>query len=497
MKTYPKIIAVLTIALCVLGLQFGSLTAAHADTDADLSVHSVMGFNNGGVNTQVCNNGPSKVKSIVFQADLTNYVIDEMFVSPFGDPVEDNGSFDLNTMTWTGLVGPTSQENCFALEAIGHTTVGIGETSAVTISIVSSVLEDDSPNVDPSSSNDVSVIAPFTIAAAPDLNLTTRLATTGAIQADSAVTYEATIQNVGEGAYVDDGFFMLAFLMPEGSTLETATDGNVSDDLEILSTQEGPSIASLGLTALSSYTGHVALISLHATNPLPPGGSYPLNINIVAGANFAAGDAEVIGLIEGNDADTLYLLKSVADGSNPLNDGIDNVIHLAYDPEALQGTVDRCPGQGETTTDGTGCFRITFNKLIYAPSFTDDVIDLGGNGEVDSLTRLDDYTWEIHVKNITPNSTLQLLLDLNAIQDLSAVQNTTQVLGINTIRYDVAPSSSGGGSTSGSSSGSTSASGTLATTGMHKPDIATPVILILLGAMLLGVSRKRRATVQA
>lgn len=481
MKKFPRYIALLTIAVSVLGFQFGTLTAAHADTDADLRINAVSSFTNGGVMSDVCNDGPSSVTQFVLSYDFTNYERETTFTTPFGNAPTDLGFIDPDTLTWNGIM---DSGQCVSLASLGEPTGSVGSTVEATVHIVSSVLSDSSVNVDPNLGNNDATMDPTTVELQPDLTLSTRLATTGEITPTSHLVYEATVENTGEGSYVDNGFFMIAFLVPENATFEDITDADANDPVSPAGACQSPgTLASLGFSALSQYSGLVEVCPLQTTDDIAPGDSFKLNFNIIAGDDFAAGNAEVVGIMEGNDRDTLRLLKSVSLGEDPFLQGNDNIVHLAYDPSELSVNVDRCPGQGETTTDGTGCFRITFSKLIYIPSFTAADIDLGGNGEVDSLTRLDSFTWELRVKNIPLNATVHMLLNLNGIQDLSAVQNTTQVLGINTIRYE---------STSGSASGSTSANGTLAQTGMRKPDFATPAVLLLLGMVLLGFAKRRK-----
>src|SRR5690606_9524818 len=110
-------------------------------------------------------------------------------------------------------------------------------------------------------------------------------------------------------------------------------------------------------------------------------------------------------------------------------------------PSDLQMIVNRCPGQGETTSDGTGCFRVSFNKVIWGPSFDEDDLILDGGGSISSFTQIDNNLWEVQVSGILPGATLTLLLGADSVQDYSAVLNSTAVLGVNTIRYELAPSS--------------------------------------------------------
>ena len=499
-----------------------SVGIAHAAADTNLQIYAYRNFANQAVDLQVCNQGLSDIKQIVFHVDSTNFVFDSGWVSPFNTPPADPGSFDFDTMTWTGRLDyvpwipddPNTPENeqqnnqCIALSISGHATGQLGDSVTTTISIVSSVQVDDSANVDNDGGNDSVTLDPFTITGLPDIKAEALLYTTGAITDTSEVEYQVDVSNVGSGVYHDNGFNIFAFTLPPDADFVSATDLKLGDAVG-LDWCNSPGLigTDINLPGLEDFHGRrVVLCNLNIANGEIPTGNtiYPFRIKIVAGASLAAGTADVVGIFEGNDPDTYRLFQIIARGDNLLasitNEPNDNFFYLAYDPEDLHATVDRCPGQGETTTDGTGCFHITFNKLIYEPSFTEDVIDLGGNGTVDSLTRLDDFTWELRVKDITPGSTVTMLLKLNQINDYSAVRNTTQVLGINTIRYEVgstgnSDSGNASGSASGTASGTTSATGTLATTGMQSKDFTTAIVLLMLGLALTFVTKRKKAVI--
>ncbi len=504
----------LIVALCVLGIQLGSVTAAHADTDADLRISVSTSMANTAIQVSVCNYGPSDVTQFVLDVDTTNFDVYEARNAAFGSNSPrpenggDRGTFDIGTMTWNGYLeyeagdNDTYFERCIYIGFAGHSTGDVGTPVTITASIVSSELSDTSVNVDPVSENDSANAEPFTAHLDPDISVDTRLKTSGEITASSNVAFEVKLTNVGEGVYYDDGYAMLAFIIPDGATLNSVTDADGSDALSIIDGDPDADpgkvcaspgrvedlVANLGMASLAGYSGLVVVCMFEISEEWVPGTSYKIDINITAGATFAAGTAEVVGFFEGNDQDTLGLQLLLIDESDIFAAGNNNIIHLAYDPESLQATSNRCPGQGETTSDGTGCFRITFNKKIYVESFDEGDIDLGGKGIISGFDQIDDYTWEIHVAQIPLNETVTFLLDLDGlIQDYSAVIITTQVLGVNTIRYEVASTQPG------STSGSTSATGTLSATGMHKPDFTTPALLIGLGiAMVAWSSRRKR-----
>ncbi len=92
---------------------------------------------------------------------------------------------------------------------------------------------------------------------------------------------------------------------------------------------------------------------------------------------------------------------------------------------------------------------------------------------------------------MTAGNSATISLVPGVIKDRSAVANTTQVLGITTVRYVVPTAGSTGTSGStGSAQGSTSAKGVLATTGTT-PDFLTPTLLLLFGFLLIAFSKRK------
>jgi LPXTG-motif cell wall-anchored protein len=279
-------------------------------------------------------------------------------------------------------------------------------------------------------------------------------------------------------------FFILVFILPPDATFSSFEDAELGDAiyLDENSYCDSPgTVEQVGLgSGLSAYydrTIFICNLSVSGDGTLPADDTiYPFQVNLVAGESLAAGSADVIALIEGNDVDTITLMKTMNQGDDPLSIGSNNVAYLNYDPTELTATVNRCSGQGETTTDGTGCFTITFNKLIYVPSFTTDDFDLGGVGNVSGFNQLDDFTWRVNVSGILPGQQLTLNLRLNEIQDYSAQQNETQVLGINTIRFEAAGSA---------------AAGTLPATGNNTSTSVLAVAMILLGVGITFASRRK------
>ena len=505
MKKLKILGSTVLVATLAIMLQIGTIGAANADSAANLHLsYQDLSFTQGGLQIEVCNSSSStdNLTQLGLSLDLTNWTLDDTFVSPgmMGTTATTPGTFDKDTLTWDGVNEPGQ---CIQLLLTGHSTAAVGQQGEITANIISSKTTGDVDNTG-TINEPTHVYPPFTIVNTPDMKIETRVKDPGEITAESLVTYQTTVSNIGDAPYVDNGFFLMAFVIPNDATvdLDTAvTDSDTSDALVVNNPCFSPgTVGSMGFEGLSAYTGTVIVCGLSAPDGLPTGGSYPIDINLTAGPSFAAGNAEVIAILEGNDTDTLTLFKALAQGTDPLASGSNNTVHLSYNPDSLRATVAHCPGQGEITTDGTGCFRVTFNKLIYASSFKASSLDLGGIGTVSSLEQLDDYNWEVKIIGIAPGQTLTLQISENSIQDLSAILSDTHVLGENVIRYlqdapVTAPVDSPLGTVNGSTNGSTSANGTLAKTGIESSDYTTACLILFIGLSLAFVSRRKKVIV--
>lgn len=468
MRKLIRLSSILLTPLMVLGLQVGTFSVAHALGNADLAIYTNTSFSNSAIQTQICNSGTDDVTQFTFSQTPTNMTITETYIAiPLSDISDgsDIGSFNDGSNTWTGNL---VQNDCITFLSAVTITSSLGSTVSIDSSIVSSELSGPVANVDPNSSNDSTTLS-FTNVPKSNLNVSTRLKTTGAITPSSNITYEATLTNVGPGDYVDNGFMILAFVMPEDSTFISAT--NVTTGAPTSCIPIGP-ITSLGFQALQTfdYAGDVVACFLTGAFELPSGESNKFDIELTAGATFAAGNAEVIVVIEGNDVDTLSIFRALSLNTDPLADNTGNFVYLSYDPAELNATSTLCPGQPAVSTDGTGCFRISFNKPIYEESFGVEDITVSGSGTVDTLTKIGDNLWELRIKNIKAGQTATISLNTGGIVDYSAIESNTRVLGINAIRYEQA---------------------TLPQTGVNSSDLATPFMLLLIGIALSISSRKK------
>ncbi|MFN8015778.1 MAG: hypothetical protein U0R17_04120 [Acidimicrobiia bacterium] len=487
-----KALHIFLVFAVMIGLQIATLASASAANNEDISLQNVSSsFNGTAYSYRACNDSTTRtITSITFEFTATNFVVDDIYTPPFdGAPQNGFGSIDVNTNTWTGTLVPDTDgpggnnPDCISLSAFGHTTGSIGETVNAYISVVSTTDSDNNAETGGPSQN----YTPVTIAAPPDVEATARLATTGSISATDQVDYNVDVRNLGPGAYVNEDFFIFAFTLPEGASFVSAEDLDTSDGIDVSACNGGLYLGNqINFPGLEDYAGREVVVCQLSTpdGPLPADASkiYPFKIRIIAGAGIASGSTQVVGILEGNDPDTAEMFGVLSRGENIKNyfesEGNNNIFFLDYDPSALQVTVNPCPGQGSTTSDGNACFRVVFNKLIYAPSFTTGDIDLVGSGSISGFTQVDDYTWEVRVSGIARNSSATLNLKLNQIQDYSAVQNATQVLGINTIRF----------------ADSATAAGSLPVTGFDPTLLITSLLLLTIG---YGVKKSTRKTVTA
>jgi hypothetical protein len=365
-------------------------------------------------------------------------------------------------------------------------------------------------NDDPDSSNDTTVVDPFEKYEDNNIAMEAHLATTGAIDDSTNLTYDINLNVGGPGPYHYAGFLLGVLVIPDGATFVSGADADPDDAVSLqgdacFSPGTADTIAAqFGMPSLGQLHGQIVVCQLETNEAeLPSGSTYPLSVTVTAGSSFNAGTAGILGILEGDDMDTLALMVALSNNTpiqNLLDEGNDNFYFLEYDPDSLHATAALCAGQNDTTTDGTGCFRVTFNKKIWAPSFTTSMIDLGGVGSITGFTQIDDFTWEVHVGGIQWGQTLTLnLKDNNSVQDYSAVVSQVQVLGENTIRFSAddpasdsdSSSNDSSSSSNGSVAGTTSAHGVLSSTGVNA-DWKTPVVLIVFGLILLGFATRRR-----
>ena len=458
-----KPITLLLTPILVLGLQFGTLEVSYAATNTDLRLDANRGFANQAIELDICNEGSTAVK-------------------------QNLGSYNMQTMTWTGLL---DAGECVNLVLIGNETGNLGDTVSSSVTIISSVHNvDDTLNVDSNSANENGVLDPYTIVPLSDLKTEARLITTGVISPTDNVQYEITLSNIGTGTYYA-AKTQYVFVLPEDSAFMGVTDNDAADRIDA-STANCESPGRLGMEipfpGLDFFDGRLVMVcELGIVDDEIPANSdrFAFTVTLQAGNELAAGTAEVLGMIFGNDPGTSGFYRAVKDG-NQLLDELEiepnnNFVFLTYDPTALAATASLCPGQPATSTDGTACFRISFNKDIVEDTFGTDDFTVTGSGTVSSLEKIGPNLWEIRIVGIAQGQAATITLLTNDILDLSAVGSSVSVLGINTIRFDAAGT----------------VAGTLPATGANTNLALNAFALLLAGFALMLSSRKKKIVSRA
>lgn len=475
-----------TIATLALPFNFGVAYAAPGSADLRTSVH--VGYLGAVINGQVCNDGDETVIQFTLNIDsTTNYDVTSMVVNPDpgsgGSTATDPGTVDPDTGIWTGLV---ANGECVVIIIYGDVTGSIGDNLGATVTVSDSILEGSTPNVDPNSSNDTGSLTPYAIAEIPDIAIQTRLLTEGEITVGSTVSYEVIYGNVGDGFIPQDEDMMsvVTFIVPDAASFDTIIDLDPGD---VLSSNPGTCFnvgapVNIG-SGLAGMEGTVIICLLARSGDLAAHTSYSFQFDMIASEAFVSEGVSVYANATGPDLDTMNMQQALFNGDNPFDtmSDVNNLAELTYDNDELITYINRCPGQNATTADGTGCFRVSFNKLIWEPSF--DVSDLVlSAGDITSFTKIDNYTWEVRISNIPLGQSATLTLTEGSVLDYSAV-SSVQVLGENVIRYEVA----GAGDTDGSVDGS--AAGSLPETGTET-QWPLGVILVLIGAGMVLSSKK-------
>ncbi len=482
-----SVIAVIVMVTISQLLSLSNVFAAPGSADLNVTA-GMVAYEGRALLPLVCNDGDETVVEFQLNVTLTNVELDQYVVwnaDAVGQtPAIDEGTVDENGL-WTG-----SMENgqC-VLPAIVSDVIGeLGEQIEATVWVTDSVLEGDIENTDPNNANDTATFGPIEIINLPDVSITTRLLTSGTITAGTTITYEGIVSNVGLGAALqanDQQFPNLFFLIPDGTTLDEVVDADLGDNVELDNCLNQPA-ANLGFVGYPNHTAILCFLVLNAD--FEPGDTSPFQFSLDVSEDFVSGETEVYAASGGPDVETLYIQVALTNGQDPFALGFNNVTRLTYNTDELETTVTRCPGQSEVTTNGTGCFRVSFNKLIWAPSFTQDDLVLTGGAEISTFTQIDDYTWQVNVTSIPQGGTVTLALVDDSVQDFNAVILSVQVLGENTIRYEIADSSGGN---SAEDDAPSSVTGSLPATGAN---LAWPygLILLMFGVLLLSTSHSRR-----
>lgn len=480
--------------MAVLSFQILTMAPVHAAGPVTAGTWQAVQYGDSLAMYGICNAGSEDITSAIVEYDMTNVEVEDAGVFYFAslDPnaATDMGTYNKNTNTWTGLV---EQSQCVYMYAMLNNTGAVGTTATSIISITSA--SDDENNV--TVQDGVSSQQSWTIQADADLSTEARLLTSGDVQSGDEIEYQIDIRNEGDGVYnyigTDGPPFMYVFAMPAGSTFVSVEDLDLDDDLVVdndACVNQG-TLSDIGISGIDELADrNIIMCNLSPKEPsttLPANSPvYSFKVNLIAGSSLAVGDSDVLGVIEGTERGTVELVTAIMHGENAFELESDNIVLLNYNPSDLRVTINRCPGQNATTTNGNGCFRVSFNKKIYAPSFTeDDLVLSGSTGDVKYFEQVDDFTWEVHVEGITRGTTLSLALGADSVQDYSAIMNNVQVLGENTIRYEVEEAADP------ASENKTTANGTLARTGSNIGNFYLAMGILVAGAVLTALTRRR------
>lgn len=493
MKSIAKKLTIFALlALGIFVVQVSTIaTSFAADAPTDLNVYVMSFEHDHALQYRICNEGPTPVSDISVTNDFTNFAPTEYLYFFFSSQATNPGTVDSNGNWSNGLLEGTNApggNQCLYILVNGTATGGLGSSIGLTTTVTSATLEDSSANIDTNTANDSYSYISNPLTPEADMALDTRLLTTGEITAGQDINYELTISNHGPGDYVKDALnsddnVTVFFLMPAGATFNSMDDTDTNDNLDIMGCFAFGSIHQFG-PQMAQYDGDVegCAFGIHSGNTIPSGASYSFQANVHTTTDFVSGETHIGAMLDGGDAGTVEYINAVLHLQNFFELDSNNINNLTFDATDLIPTVNPCAGQGTTVSVNDACFTISFNKDIYGPSFTADDLVLTGGGTISSFAETSHGVWTVHVTGMTPGGTLTVSLAEGGIQDLSAVSNGVQVLGINTVKYET-PSS-------GTPSGSTSANGTLAETGKNV-DWITPVLLLLLGLVLLKWSRKK------
>lgn len=431
----------------------------------------------------VCNNGPDTISEITINQTFANFTTTETILA--NDPHSIyfptvSGSLDKSSGVWTGTLEATQ---CIQVGNIGN-AITLGQPITFDAYITHSVLSDDSENVDPVVDNDHSQYISGPAVALADLAMTTRLLTPAPITNGTIVSYEVTISNIGLGNYVFDGEPLgMYFIIPAGTSYQSAADADPDDSVSIPQNGCGTALDDVS-TFIPAVDSHSPLVGCQftSTDPMAPGQSTKFIFSLQASEGFANGTTKVYGAVAGNDADSALFQGYLLTGLNPFTQGLNNSVVLAYDGDALTVTINRCSGTGAVVNTNDACFTINFSKPIYTDSFDVSDLVLTGGGNVYSFVQNSSTQWTVRINGMTPNGTLTLSLGAASVVDLSAVNNGTQVLGENVVRYEVP----------GSTSSSSNAAGLLAETGKNTLVVAIIAIALLsVGIILVASTRKQ------
>ena len=487
--SYLPMAADLTIAYGYVG-QFGENVAVFPGSEISV-------FGQRGVYMRICNAGGEKITGFHVDENTSGANITSYHVQADQSSATVLGSMDANG-NWTGTLESTQ---CVQIYLLGTITGASGSDAIFDPEITSSVLEGGETNVDTNPSNNSATPLQISIRDSADIKMDSRLLTEGAIVPGSEVSYELRVSNIGAGTS-NLGYMMLAFILPDGAQFNGLVDGDLNDNVTLLASEDMGTLPN-GCTApvtasnvpgLEQYNGQLVQCAIAVPDGIEPGFSKLFELHVTVGTGFVSGATRAIAIaLAMDEEESQEFIGLFGNGQDGFTLGLNNIAWLTYDSDPLTVTINRCNGVGEVVETDDACFTVTFNKAIYAPSFTIDDLVLDGGGTVYSFVKNDetDTSWTVRVTGMTLGGTLRLTLGAQSVQDYSAIKNGTQVLGENIVRFGTVASGETQTNDEGSAAGTNSAKGALATTG-NNYDWYSPVMVILFGWALLLVTNYRK-----
>ncbi len=440
---------------------------------------------------QFCHVNGETVTSFSVSTSTVRFLISDLVLFEDYSSVTNLGSIDDEGL-WQGEM---QSGDCIVMLVIGEVTGAAGTDISLTFDVEMQTLAGGISGEELDPSNNTGTIT-LPITDQPDIVMESRLLTEGEIVPGTEVEYELQITNLGPGSS-NAGFLMLAFLLPDGAVFNGVGDPVPGDGVGLMDgTMFGldpsgctePVIASSVAPGLAAYDGQLVRCVISVPTPAEPGFSARLNLEMTAGSGFVSGSTRAIAVVIAFDeSESISFINLFSAGQDGFVLGLNNIAWLTYDADPLTVTINRCSGISAVVLINDACFTITFNKEIYAPSFTVDDLVLEGGGTIYSFVQNSSTQWTVRLTGMTPGGQVRLLLGPASVIDYSAITNGSQVLGENVVRFGTTDSSSGEGSSEGSLEGT---SNQLPATGFGT-DIITPILMLALGLMLTRRFRPR------
>lgn len=102
-------------------------------------------------------------------------------------------------------------------------------------------------------------------------------------------------------------------------------------------------------------------------------------------------------------------------------------------------TIEQAAGQPDPTNQSTAHFHVVFSETMQVSTFTAGDITLSGtaSGNVSSLSKIDDQTWDITVSNLANGETVVATIPSGVAKDLAGNLNTASTSTDNSVTVDL------------------------------------------------------------